>query len=156
MYIYTYIYINIYNKYRNSKMSTFKQEASINLYISSFFNFKLQDVFSLNLNFKNLSLYVLLNVMLKKESGFCEQEIQNLSARIYTKFTLFHSAQITYEYTFHIHNFFHIIFSLFPQFPSTVVFRLLVTQADNLFVGVITFEYFRLEKFTHEAQKYYF
>ena len=33
-------------------MSTFKQGASISLYISSFFNFKLQDVFSSNLNFR--------------------------------------------------------------------------------------------------------
>ena len=73
IYIYTYIIIN--NKYRNSKMSTFEQGASISLYISSFFNFKLQDVFSSNLNFKKsqpICLYVLINVMLTKESGFCE------------------------------------------------------------------------------------
>ena len=55
----------------------------------------------------------------------------------------------TYEYTFHIHYFFHIMISLFLHFPSVVVLQFLVAQVDNL--GAITFEYFRLEKFSHEA-----
>ena len=42
--------------------------------------------------------------------------------------------------------FFHILISLFLQFPSVMVFRFLVAQVDNL--AAITFEYFRLEKFS--------
>ena len=81
-----------------------------------FFIFKLQDMLSSSLNFKkSQSIYTYKRNAYKRDFRFRQTS----------------HYFIPHKYTFHINFFCHITFSLFSQFLSTVVFRLLVTQVDN-------------------------
>ena len=117
--------------------------------INVFFYFKLQNIRSISLSFKKCQpIYACKRYASKREWILWIDNVESIGAdldKIHTN--LF--ATNTYEYAFHMHYFFHIIISLFFQFPSVVELRFLVTQVDNL--GAITFDYFRLEKFSHEA-----
>ena len=110
-----------------------------------FFYFKLQNMLGSSLNFKKSQP--------SSEWILWIDNVESISADLDKIHTVLFRTN-TYEYTFHMHYFFHIIISLFLQFPSVAVFRFLVTQVDNL--GATIFEYFRLEKFSHEASKYFF
>ena len=98
-------------------MSTFKLGASINLYMSSFFNFKFQDAFSWNLNFKKSQpICAYKRYAYKREWILWTKNVESISANLHKIHTISFRTNYIWIYVSYTQFFpYHIL--IIPSIP---------------------------------------